>query len=171
MKISLMGYMGSGKSAVAAALADVLGCRLIDLDLMIEQKMQKPVSEIFSQQGQIRFRKVESEMLSEILETDDDFVLALGGGTPAYFDNLEKIRANTRTVYLRTGLNTLISRLQADSDKRPLISHIRYPDLPEFVAKHLFERRPFYEQSDYTIDTDGKTIVEIANQISLLLKT
>lgn len=170
MIISLMGYMGSGKSAAANRLAQDLGIRFIDLDDAIEENQKKSISEIFLESGPIRFRKIEKEVLTQILNSDHDFVLALGGGTPAYYDNLDLIKKHSRTVYLRTKISTLIERLESQKESRPLLSHLNMDEMPEFIAKHLFERRNFYEAADFTVDTDNKTIQEISAEIIHLLR-
>jgi len=170
MIISLMGYMGSGKSAAASRLAQDLSVRFIDLDNAIEGNQKKSISEIFLESGPIRFRKIEKEVLIQILNSGNDFVLALGGGTPAYYDNFELIRKHSQTVYLRTKISTLAKRLESQKESRPLLSHLNSDELPEFVAKHLFERKIFYEAADFTVDTDDKTILEISAEITRLLR-
>jgi len=170
MIISLMGYMGSGKSAAAGRLAQDLQIRFIDLDDAIEENQNKSVSEIFSESGPIGFRKIEKEVLGQILNLKNDFVLALGGGTPAYYDNFEQIKMHSQTIYLRTKISTLVKRLENLKESRPLLSHLNSDELPEFIAKHLFERKIFYEAADFTVDTDGKTIQEISAEITRLLR-
>lgn len=170
MIISLMGYMGSGKSAVASRLAQDLGIRVIDLDIAIEENQKKSISELFSDSGPIRFRKIEKEVLTQTLNSDIDFVLALGGGTPAYYDNLELIKKQSQTIYLRTKISTLIKRLESQIESRPLLFHLNSDEIPEFIAKHLFERRNVYEAADFTVDTDHKTIEEISAEIIHLLR-
>lgn len=170
MIISLMGYMGSGKSAAASRLAQDLQIRFIDLDDAIEENQKKSISEIFSESGPIRFRKIEKEVLIQILNSGNDFVLALGGGTPAYYDNFQLVRKHSQTVYLRTKISTLAKRLESQKESRPLLSHLNSDELPEFIAKHLFERKIFYEAADFTVDTDDKTILEISAEIIHLLR-
>lgn len=171
MEISLMGYMGSGKSTIGAKLADKLKLEFIDLDNVIEQNQEKTIADIFSEQGQIKFRKLEQLHLNQILEQKDNFVLALGGGTPAYYDNLEKINKYTQSIFLRANLSTLLNRLENQKDNRPLLSHLDPDELPEFLAKHLFERRDFYEKAKIVIDTEKKNIEELIDEINSRLQT
>jgi len=84
MKISLLGYMGSGKTTVGEKLAEALQLEFIDLDQKIETNQNKSIVKIFTELGQIKFRKIEKQSLTEILERSNNFVLATGGGTPAY---------------------------------------------------------------------------------------
>lgn len=169
MKISLLGYMGSGKTTIGRQLAASLQLNFLDLDELIEQNQGKSIHRIFTESGQIKFRKLEKQILDEVLTTEDDFVLALGGGTPAYFDNMDFINQNTTSVYLRADMGSLLERLKEEKDKRPLLSHLDPDELPEFLAKHLFERRNFYERADFVVDIKNKTISEITAQIILHL--
>ena len=165
MIISLIGYMGSGKSHIAKVLSLKLGLKLIDLDKEIILKNNLSIPEIFQKRGEIYFRKQERAVLEEILSTQKECILSLGGGTPAYYDNIDLITQNSESIYLRSSVKTLTERLLKQKQKRPLIAKINDEDLPEFVAKHLFERQPFYGQAQYTVITDSKTPEEIANEI------
>ncbi|OIQ36065.1 MAG: shikimate kinase [Bacteroidetes bacterium MedPE-SWsnd-G1] len=165
MKIVLIGYMASGKSAVGVELAKELNLKFIDLDNYIEQKEQKTIAEIFKDNGEIYFRKIESDCLNELLAEKNDVVLSLGGGTPCYGNNMDAIINNSKSIYLRTGIVTICSRLLNETNKRPLVSEISTEKLPEFIAKHLFERRFFYEKSNHVIDTDNKSIEELVEVV------
>lgn len=169
MKISLIGYMGSGKSTVAAALAEKLSIPFIDLDRQIEIATSKTISDLFKEGGEIKFRKTEKEVLTNVLNSDAEFVLATGGGTPVYFDNMDLINEYTTSVYLRAKPQELSERLLPEKSVRPLIAHLPDESMPEFVAKHLFERRNFYEQSHLTIDIGSKSAEEITEEIIRLL--
>ena len=88
MIISLIGYMGSGKTTTGKDLAKAIGYEFIDLDQFIEQKYQTKIADIFANEGELGFRKKEREALHEIL-TNTNIVLSLGGGTPVYYNNME----------------------------------------------------------------------------------
>ncbi|GAA4281270.1 shikimate kinase [Gaetbulibacter aestuarii] len=172
MIVVLIGYMASGKSVIGKVLAENLNYGFIDLDDFIEEKEQKTISDIFKLNGEIRFRKLESHYLQALLSTEDNLVLSLGGGTPCYGDNMKMLLDSdqVKTVYLRASVNTLVNRLKNEKSKRPLIAHIvSEDDLIEFVAKHLFERRQFYEQAEVGITTDNKSVGAISNEISEFL--
>ncbi len=168
MIISLIGYMGSGKSHISKVLSQKLQFKLIDLDKEISLKNKLPITEIFEKKGEIYFRKQERALLEEVLSTPDNCILSLGGGTPAYYDNMELINAHSQTVFLRTSVNTLAQRLLKQKNKRPLIATQKDEDLPEFIAKHLFERNHYYSQAKFTVDTDGKDPEQIAGEIAAL---
>ncbi|MBW8361175.1 MAG: shikimate kinase [Kaistella sp.] len=165
MVIALLGYMGSGKSHIARLLSQKLNFEFIDLDKQIILKNNRSVAEIFKMSGEIYFRKQERELLEEYLASKNDVVLSLGGGTPAYYNNMEVINQNSFSFFLRGSVNTLSQRLLKQKNTRPLIAKINDEDLPEFIAKHLFERNAFYSKAQFTVDIDGKTPEEIAEEI------
>lgn len=172
MKIILTGYMGSGKTAVGKALAAQMNLPFLDLDEEISQREKKTIPQIFKDSGEIFFRRRETEVLEELLEQDEDFVLSLGGGTPCYGKNLQKIKdtPQLRSVYLKTGLHQLKNRLLKEKDQRPLIQHLDSPEvLEDFIRKHLFERTHYYLQSDIIISTDERTVPEVVREIRLHL--
>jgi shikimate kinase len=169
MKIVLIGYMGSGKSCIGKSLAHELKIPFIDLDQYISKKEQLSVSEIFKIKGEIYFRKKETIYLQEIINDENPLILATGGGTPCFGNNIDLLKKYAKTIYLKTSINTLVNRLLLNKDKRPLISHLNDDDLPEFIGKHLFERAPFYQKSEFVVSTDGKSIKEIVIEIESIL--
>lgn len=169
MKIILVGYMGSGKSSVGKLIAQKLSLPFLDLDEEIKNEENKEIHEIFRTSGEIYFRKKESEVLKNLLSSSESFVLSLGGGTPCYGKNLQLMKDEEKTilVYLKTSLETLVKRLMREKDVRPLISHLTTKaSLEDFIRKHLFERTFYYNQSDLVLGTDGKTVGEVADEIS-----
>ncbi|MCY0977943.1 shikimate kinase [Chryseobacterium wangxinyae] len=165
MIISLVGYMGSGKSHISKILSEKINFKLIDLDKEISRRNKLTIPEIFENKGEIYFRKVEREILEEILATEENIVFSLGGGTPVYYNNMEIINHNSKSMFLRTSINTLIERISKQKEKRPLIANISDENLPEFIAKHLFERNEFYSKAQYHISTDFKEPEQIMNEI------
>lgn len=167
LKIILLGYMGSGKSTVGKTLSHKLGLPFYDLDDQISLAAGKSIPEIFEQDGEIFFRKLERDTLSKFVRSHENFVLATGGGTPCYFDNMKLIRndSDVISIYLRTPVNELAKRLSTERASRPLIEHLGENALPEFIAKHLFERRRFYEEALLAMDTQEATQEKISSQI------
>ena len=170
MKIVLLGYMGSGKSTVAKQMAIGLNMPVIDLDDYIVEHENKSIASIFKAEGEIYFRLQESKYLKQLLDQEEDLVLALGGGTPCYGENIDLISKASESFYLKASINTLSDRLSKEKEQRPLIASFDDEQLKEFIAKHLFERRNFYEQAKHTIAIDGKTIEEIVGEIGAKLK-
>lgn len=161
--------MGSGKTHISKKLSEKLNFKLIDLDAQIVQKNQKAISKIFADKGEIYFRKQEKEILDEILDQSDDIILSLGGGTPAYYNNMEIINQKSKSIFLRANISTLCSRLLSEKASRPLVAKIPEVDLPEYIAKHLFERNYFYNQAQFTVSTDSKSANEIVAEIETLI--
>ena len=170
MKIVLLGYMASGKSSIGKKLAKSLRMNFIDLDDYIIEKEKMSITTIFEQKGEIYFRKIENKYLKKILSKNEDFILSLGGGTPCYADNMEVInKKNIISIYLQGSISTMVKRLIKKKAKRPLIASLSDDKIPEFVAKHLFERRFYYEQAKMTIKIDDKKKSEVAKEIYKLL--
>ena len=170
MHIILLGYMASGKSTIGKQLSKKLGIPFLDLDTYIYEKENKSVSEIFSQNGEIYFRKKEHEYLREVLENQQDFILSLGGGTPCYANNIELIlNKNSISIYLKASIQTLSNRLLKNKNLWPLVAFLEDDQVPEFIAKHLFERRFFYEQARKVVVIDQKSVSEIVDEIGTLL--
>ena len=168
MKIVLIGYMGSGKSAISQKLSDKLDYKVIDLDDYIEEMEGNKISDIFATKGPIYFRKKESEYLKLLMGKEKSMILALGGGTPCYSNNLEYLKSlpDIKIIYLKGSVSLLADRLFLQKDHRPLIANIETKEqMLEFVGKHLFERSPYYSQADEIIVTDGKSIDEVASEI------
>ena len=164
MKIFLLGYMGSGKSHIGKQLSATLGSSFYDLDEVIENDHGAKISEIFSSRGEIFFRKAERKTLEKMLQLNENVVVALGGGTPCYGDNMDIIKAaaGVKSFYLKLNIETLKTRLTKEKDHRPMISHLETEEkLEEFIRKHLFERGFYYNQSDHVIDCNSKTELEI----------
>ncbi|MBO2545934.1 shikimate kinase [Salegentibacter sp. BDJ18] len=168
MKIFLTGYMGSGKSVVGEKLAKNLNYKYVDLDDQIEVIQGKSINDIFEDRGELYFRKLESQILDDILENNSDMVISLGGGTPCYGDNFDRICAqkDAKSIYLKASIPTLTERLFQEKVHRPVISHLDSREaLEEFIRKHLFERAYYYSQSDITVNVDEKEPEFIVDQI------
>lgn len=165
MLISLIGYMGSGKSTIGKELAEKLNFKFIDLDKYIENSENKTIVEIFKNGGEIKFRKIERNYLLKILGEETNSVIAMGGGTPVYYDNIEKINQYSISFYLRMTPTELYKRLLKEKNKRPLIARIENENLTEFIGKHLFERRNYYEKSKFKIDIKNKNVKQISEEI------
>lgn len=171
MKVILLGYMTSGKTAVGKLLAKKLFLPFIDLDKYISEKEGMTISDIFKQRGEIYFRKIEHQYLKELLDSQEKFVLSLGGGTPCYAGNMDLIKNDTSStsIYLEASINTLVERLQRGKNKRPLVSDLSDEKLIEFVAKHLFERRNYYQQAAHKVQVNDKSLSTLVTEIRILL--
>jgi len=172
MIVVLMGYMGSGKSTIGKELATVLNYSFLDLDDYIVNREKASISDIFQAKGEIYFRRKESEYLKELVNSSQNLVLALGGGTPCYGKNIDLLTGNSdiALVYLKLSIPFLTKRLFKEREKRPLISHLKSEEeLLEFVGKHLFERIQYYSQAQHTITTDNKNQEDVLEDILMRL--
>ena len=169
-KIILLGYMGSGKSTIAKSLATKVGLPYLDLDEIIEKRENTTLKNLFSNKGELYFRKLEHEVLSELMNNQNSFILSLGGGTPCYANNHEVIKGENReSIYLSASIDTLYSRLQNENDNRPLIANKSEDEMKEFIAKNLFDRSYYYNQAKYKVTIDNKSVGEIVSEIEKLL--
>lgn len=158
--------MASGKTTIGKLLSESLELPFYDLDSIIEQEFKTTINEIFVQKGELFFRKKEREILESFLATTDCYILALGGGTPCYYDNFNLYQnQEIRSFYLKTSVNTIIERLKIQKNTRPIVANLYDEELKEFVAKHLFERNYFYNQVQTIITVDNKNEQEIVSEI------
>ncbi|AWH86811.1 shikimate kinase [Flavobacterium album] len=168
-KILLCGYMASGKTTIARLLGKAAGMPVLDLDEVIEKKTGKSIPQLFSQDGEIAFRRLEHDNLKELLAEEDAFILSLGGGTPCYANNhLFLQRDDVVSVYLKTGIEELVNRLRHQGKERPLLEKLPDDELQEYVAKHLFDRSYYYHQAKHVVVTDGKSPEDVVNEIMSL---
>ncbi len=165
-KIILLGYMGCGKSTIANRLSKITTIPCLDLDKCIEERTNLSIKEIFELQGEIYFRKLEREVLIDLLNAPGDLILGLGGGTPCYANNHELLKGdNIMSIYLKASVETLFERLVSNKTKRPIIANKTDDELKEFIAKHLFDRSFYYNQAQYKVSIDGKSKDETTQDI------
>ena len=157
MRIFLIGFMGCGKTTLGKKLAKHLNYTFIDLDSYIEKTTNKTITEIFENKGEKKFRIVEKESLMEVCKKDN-LVIATGGGTPCFFDNMQKILDNGKAIYLKMEIEDLLERLETEKSQRPLIENKSAKELENFIRNKLSEREYFYKKSNYILQ--GKSICE-----------
>lgn len=158
--------MGSGKSAIGQATAQKLGLPFYDLDQLISDQQGCSIEQLFAEKGELGFRKIEHLVFMDFVNTQTDYVLSLGGGTPCYANNhLVLEYPNVYSFYLRTSIPELMRRLENETNHRPLLAEKTKDELQEYIAKHLFDRSYFYHKSKFAVSTDQKTIQEVADDI------
>lgn len=161
-KIVITGFMGSGKSSVARALAELLGCEMTDLDEAIAAAEGRSAGEIIAADGELRFRELERQALSKLLQTPGDQIMALGGGAWISETNRQLVTEHRAiSVWLDAPFSLCWERIAASVDCRPLAPK-------ETAAFKLFsERTSCYELADLRIVvTEEKPAVEIAAEIA-----
>lgn len=149
----LVGYMGVGKTTIGKQLSNELGVEFIDLDKFIENRYRTTVRDIFAKKGEDKFRKIEHEMLREVA-TFHNVMIATGGGTPCFFDNMDLMNQQGVTIYIKASVEQLVSRLLASKNIRPIIKDKAPDELGQFVAEHLVQREVYYSQAKITYQTE-----------------
>lgn len=160
--IALIGFMGTGKTAVGKALAEKLGKGFVELDPLIEQKAEKTIPEIFKQDGEIAFRELEMEVTKEVSK-GKNLVIACGGGVVLNKINIDRLRKESIIVYLSASPRVILKRTSNDTEERPLLE-VANPTLT--IRELLRFRKPFYERAaDITINTSKLDIDTVVEQI------
>ena len=150
----LLGFMGCGKSYWGKILASKLGLPFLDLDEWISDKEGKTVAQIFAEKGEAAFRLMERDALHSLADLPTS-VVATGGGTPCFFDNMDWMNRNGTTIYLDTPPTLLAERLRGTKADRPLLAAMAEADKQEFISLKLQERMPFYVQAKLIIEQTG----------------
>jgi shikimate kinase len=162
VNVAIFGFMGVGKSSVGRLVAEALGMEFVDMDDTIVVDAGMEITAIFEERGEKGFRELEKEA-TRAIAARDGVVIACGGGAVLDEDNLEALRRNSRMILLTADPETILERVEADGDTRPLLSD---EEKVEPIARLLRERMPRYlEASDTTVDTSGKTQGEVAREI------
>lgn len=153
--------MGSGKSYLGRKLAYQLGINFLDLDEYIEKKSRSTISNIFETKGESAFRRIETEALVDTFVLEN-IIIGTGGGTPCYFNNIEKMRENGLVIFIKPTLEILAKRLETEKDNRPLLKN--EPDLESFIKKKLKQRMPDYKMANliYEVKEEGDNAPELA---------
>lgn len=154
MRVYLIGYMGSGKSTVAKKLAKVLKFISYDLDHLFQEKYKIDIGGFFSKYDETLFRKLESQLLKETTAFECA-IIATGGGTPCFYDNMNWMNRNGITVYLQMSPASIVSRLSLSKKKRPLIASKSSDELLGFVTNHLRQRNIFYSQAQIIVSGES----------------
>ena len=163
-RIFLIGFMGSGKSALAQPLAECLRWDVVDMDDFIEKKHLKTVGQLFEKLGEAKFREIECSVLEEISQCENT-IISTGGGCPCFFDNMQTMLLRGVCIYLKLSVEELTKRLLKSHIDRPLIRGRSEEELLQFIRQKLEEREPFYSQSQLIIDCNGKSKTEIVEEI------
>lgn len=150
-RIILIGYMGAGKTTIGKILAKDLGIPFYDLDWYIETRMRKKVKQIFDERGEEGFRIIERNMLHEVAEFED-VVVACGGGTPCFFDNMDYLVGQGNVVYLRGTPDVLFRHLKMGKGVRPLLLGKSDEELLEYIKENVEKREEFYMKANHIVD-------------------
>jgi shikimate kinase len=153
MQIFLIGFMGSGKSHTGRELAELLQRPFVDLDQAIEADAGLDIPAIFASKGEAYFRELERDCL-RTMTGPPHRVVACGGGTPCYFDNMAWMNEQGLTIYLRASAELLAERLLKGRAKRPLLQGLSPEQLPAFITEKLAARTPYYMQANVVYEQE-----------------
>jgi len=165
--IALIGFMGTGKSSLGRVLSRRLDKNFIETDAIIEKKAGKSVFQIFEEDGEIRFRELEIEVIKQLADQKSQ-VIACGGGVVLNQINILRLKQNALVIWLTATPEDIVRRTRLDAIRRPLLKGMKNE---EDIRKLIEFRLPFYQRSaDLVIDTSGKNLNTIADEILDRLK-
>ncbi len=167
MKVFLIGYMGSGKTSIGKALASQMNIPFVDMDELIEAHTSHSIVEIFETKGEEIFREIEQTVL-QTLQNKTEGIIACGGGTPCFFDNMNWMKLNGLTIYLKNTPEQIIQHLKGQIAHRPILQGKSEKELLTFIENHLKERASFYEQAHVELEGGGKLEELIADLLTFL---
>jgi len=165
MKIFLIGFMSSGKTHWGRQLSSKLGMPFFDLDEQVIASEGKPINRIFEEDGEEYFRQKEKELLNIITESHEMFIMACGGGTPCYFNNIDYMNRAGITIWISTTIDTLYKRLLVEKSHRPLIRDLSDSQLRSYIVKKFSDRKIFYEQAKLMIEDEHATLDDFVEKI------
>lgn len=164
MRVYLVGYMGAGKSTTSKRLAQRMGCEAYDTDRIFEERYKISINDFFHKYDPELYRKLETQVLHDTLAFDHA-VIATGGGTACFNDNMEWMNQNGITVFLKISPEAAFSRLIHSKVKRPLLYGRTPEDLEAYIRDNYAQRLPFYEQAKLTVKSENLDIDALVTSI------
>jgi len=165
MKIFLIGFMGAGKTYWGRQLGQKLGLPFYDLDEKIAEQTGRSVAEIFESRGEEQFRLLEKDVLHLLCESHESLVMACGGGTPCFYNNIDYLKRQGIVVWLNATVDSLYGRLLKEKPQRPLISAVPDEQLKSFIAKKYAGRKIFYQQASVILPEEDLALDTIVHRI------
>jgi shikimate kinase len=169
-KIYLVGMMGSGKSFWAGKLGHYFSLPAYDLDKLIEQEAGKTIREIFEQEGENAFRKMEGSLLRKEMPSKK-FVMATGGGAPCFFGNMDFMKNTGLVIWLNPPIDELVNRVSRSVDTRPVLGGLKSKDALKAHLLSLIEKRRSWYQQAHVIIEDDSSIEKVVEKIKAYEKT
>jgi len=158
--VALCGFMGTGKSSVGRLVAEQLRFAFLDTDTVIEARAGKPIAQIFAEDGEPAFRDLERRIVKE-LSLRNQTVISTGGGLVIDPENLASLKQHALVVCLWASPKTIWLRVKSQAH-RPLLDEV---DPLEKIQRLLAERAPFYKQADVLVNTELRSLREVAQQV------
>ncbi len=162
MRVFLVGYMGSGKTRTGRLLAKELDYAFRDMDEIFEERYRISIHDFYRKYGEDAFRKLEHQLLSETIHTDN-VVFSMGGGTPCFFDNMDILNEYGLTIYIKMPAAALYRRLRESKKQRPVLHGIRTEELLEHIHQQLAIREPIYSRASAVVDGINLNINDLIN--------
>lgn len=159
--------MGVGKSTLGKKIAKNMDLPFIDSDREIEERHQKTIGDIFTENGESFFRTLETEYISSLMDRGD-FVLATGGGMPCFGKNMELLNELGTTFYLERSPKELANRLFNAKTRRPLIEGLEQEELVSFIEEKLSMREEYYKSANVVLSREDQTVGAIVEYANLL---
>jgi len=168
MKVFLIGLPGSGKSTLGRQLGRLMNTEFLDLDHEIEHLMRIPISEVFQKYGEAYFRELERDMLDKIIHEHQRFILATGGGTPCFHQNMDTMNQAGITVFLDIPSMEIVGRMSKKGmASRPLFRDLNPGNMVAEFDKKFGHRVPFYREANIEISGDSITPERIVHLIAI----
>lgn len=161
---------GSGKSTLGRQLAPALNSTFYDLDEQIVLQERQSIEAIFAKKGEDYFRNIERAVLKQALESSN-LVVSTGGGAPCFFDNMNLIKSNGQSIYLKVPLATLLARLNIGAEtSRPMLKGKSEAELKLFLETKLAEREIFYNKADIILEGSNISIDSVLKELKQVRK-
>lgn len=157
--------MGCGKTHWGRMLSEKLQLPFFDLDDAIVEQEEKPITAIFEEEGEEYFRLLEKDVLHMLTESHESFIMACGGGTPCYFNNIDYMKRQGTTIWINCSVQCLFKRLLKEREKRPLIKDLTDEGLRSYIQKKYANRKIFYEQASIILSEEQVTIDYLLERI------
>lgn len=164
-KIFLVGMPGSGKSTFGKQLSQKIGRQFFDMDEQLERMIGMSIHQMFVEIGEDYFREAEQKVLQMLIRLNEPAVIATGGGTPCFYDNMDMMNGSGVTIFLNTPLETIIERVGAKKDVRPLVDQMPKDALGKEIREMYEFRRRYYEKASFSSDSNMEEILHFLSTV------
>lgn len=162
--------MGAGKSTLGKQIAEILLMNFVDMDAYIECMQRTSIQNLFDNEGEEQFRKIEQYYLMRLSKLNHT-VISCGGGVPCFYNNMQHMLKTGLVVYIKQPEDVLCHRLSQQGGNRPVLKGIDATQLASFIQKHLREREPFYAQAQITFYAQQNSVEELVDRINLFYES